>query len=163
MARPALAPEIHEASGAYVKDPQRRPKDIPKYIPGAPEMPAIVAENEQASWYWNWCCKVLDEAGVLTTACLPLLTVHSLDWAQCMWLYSQTKEGNVCTLGAAGQPVISPEAAQLHQFANRILKELNEFGLTPASKSKVIATKKEGVEDPFAEMLKRRMGGPSKN
>lgn len=157
MAKP-LAPEIHEASGAYVKNPQRRPKNLPAYVPGAPDMPPIVAENEQAAWYWNWCCRVLSEAGVLNTACLPLLTVHALDWAQAMWLYEHTKDGNVATIGATGGPITSPEAAQLHQYANRILKELTEFGLTPASKSKVIATKKEGEEDPFAEMLKRRMG-----
>ena len=47
MARPRTDPAILEASGAYAKNPNRRPVDMPVYIPGAPEMPPIVAENEQ--------------------------------------------------------------------------------------------------------------------
>jgi len=158
MARPRQDPAVLEASGAYAKNPNRRPKDMPKYIPGAPEMPSIVAANEQAVWYWNWCCSVLSEAGVLTTACLPLLTLHALDWSQAMWLYAHTAEGNIATIGAGGGPVVSPEAAQLHQFANRLLKELSEFGLTPASKSKIVAAGGKKEAEPFAEMLARRMG-----
>lgn len=157
MVRPRMAPEVLEASGAYAKNPNRRPKDFPVYIPGAPEIPDIVAANPQAVWYWNWCCTVLDEAGVLTTACLPLLTIHALDWAQLMWLYEQTKEGNVATIGATGGPITSPEASQLHLHANRFLKELGEFGLTPASKSKVVAAGGKKDVDPLAEMLARRM------
>jgi phage terminase small subunit len=131
---------------------------MPQYIPGAPEMPSIVAENEQAKWYWNWCCKVLDDAGVLTTACLPLLTLHALDWAQLMWLYEATKDGNIATIGATGGPITSPEATQLHAHANRFIKELSELGLTPASKSKIISAGKKKEPDSFAEMLARRMG-----
>ena len=158
MARPRKDPAVLEAAGAYVKNPNRRPVNMPVYIPGAPEMPAIVSENDQAVWYWNWCCTVLSEAGVLTTACLPLLTIHSLDWAQAMWLFEHTKDGNVATIGATGGPVISPEAAQLHQYANRLLKELSELGLTPASKSKIISAGKKVEPDSFAELLNRRMG-----
>lgn len=146
-----------EASGAYAKNPNRRPKDLPQFVPGAPDMPEIVANDSNASWYWNWCCQVLSEAGVLTTACAPLLTIHALDWAQLMWLYEITKDGNVGTIGATGGPITSPEASQLHLHANRFLKELTEFGLTPASKSKIVATAAKKESDPFAEMLARRM------
>ena len=120
-------------------------------------MPSIVESSEQAAWYWNWCCQVLSEAGVLTTACAPLLTIHALDWAQLMWLYEHTKEGNVATIGATGGPITSPEASQLNLHAGRFLKELTEFGLTPASKSKVVAVAAKKESDPFAEMLARRM------
>ena len=154
MGRPRIDPAILEASGSYEKNPGRRPKDMPIFIPGAPPMPAIVAENEQAAWYWNWLCEVLSEANVLTTACMPLLTIHSLDWAQLMWLYSETKDGKVRTV----EGKVSPEAAQLHQHANRFLKELSELGLTPASKSRIIAGKLKVEPDSLSEMLARRMG-----
>ena len=162
MARPRTDPAILEASGAYAKNPNRRPVDMPVYIPGAPEMPPIVAENEQAVWYWNWCCSVLSEAGVLTTACLPLLTIHALDWAQMMWLFSHVQDGNVSVHTPAGGETTSPEAKQLHAHCNRFLKELSEFGLTPASKSKIIAAGGKKEADPLAEMLARRMR-PSPN
>ena len=157
MGRPRQDPAVLEAAGAYKNHPNRRPKDMPQFIPGAPDMPSIVESSEQAAWYWNWCCQVLSEAGVLTTACAPLLTIHALDWAQLMWLYEQTKEGNVATIGATGGPITSPEASQLHLHANRFLKELTEFGLTPASKSKIVATAAKKESDPFADMLARRM------
>lgn len=157
MGRPRIDPAILEASGAYANHPNRRPVNMPKYVVGSPAMPSIVAENEQAKWYWNWCCQVLSEAGVLTTACLPLLTIHCLDWAQMMWLFSETRDGNVSTVGASGSLVSSPAATQLHQHANRFLKELAEFGLTPASKSRIIAGGSKAEADPLAEMLLRRM------
>lgn len=158
MARPRTDPAILEASGAYAKNPNRRPKDMPQYVVGAPEIPSIVAENEHATWYWNWCCQVLGDAGVLTTACAPLLTMHALDWAQLMWLYEECKEGQVATIGATGGPITKPEATQLHMHANRFLKELTEFGLTPASKSKIVAAGGKKEAEPFAELLARRMG-----
>lgn len=158
MARPRTDPAILEASGAYAKNPNRKPVDMPKYIQGAPEMPSVVSENEQAAWYWNWCCQILGDAGVLNTACLPLLTIHALDWAQLMWLFTETKDGNIAT----PEGKVSPEAAQLHQHANRFLKELSEFGLTPASKSKIIAVAGKKEPDSFAELLARRMG-PKQN
>lgn len=157
MARPRQDPATHEASGAYAKNPNRRPKDMPIFIEGAPDMPPIVEENEHASWYWDWCCKVLSEAGILTTACAPLLTIHALDWAQLMFLYDYTKNGNVSSIGSSGTSVTSPEASQLHHHATRFLKELTEFGLTPASKSKIVATAAKKESDPFADMLARRM------
>jgi len=157
MARPRKDPAILEASGAYAKNPNRRPKDMPQYVVGAPDMPSIVSENEHATWYWNWCCQVLGDAGVLTTACAPLLTMHALDWAQLMWLYEECKEGQVATIGATGGPIAKPEAAQLHMHANRFLKELTEFGLTPASKSKIVAASPKKETDPFVEFLARRM------
>lgn len=157
MARPRNAPEIQEASGAYVKDPQRRPKDIPVYIPGAPDMPPNVADDPLAAWFWNWACTVHGESGVLTTAMLPYLTFMALDWARCMWLYEHTKEGNVSTIGATGGPITSPEAAQLHLYANRLVKLIIEGGLTPASRSKVMTVGGKKEAEPLAEMLARRM------
>lgn len=158
MARPRKDPAILEASGAYVLHPERRPKDMPQYEPGAPEMPPAVAQNENAAWYWNWCCKILGEAGVLTKAYEPMLTMHALDWAQMMWLYEECKEGSVATIGATGGPITKPEATQLHMFANRFLKELTEFGLTPASKSKIVSAGGKKEAEPFAELLAKRMG-----
>ena len=156
MGRPPIAPEIHEASGAYAKNPQRRPKDMPKFIPGAPEMPPCVEADVEAAWYWNWICEILDEAGVLTTSCFPLLTIHVAKWPQILHLVELTKDGNVVSHGAKGKS-ISPEAAMLNQLYALFLKELNEFGLTPASKAKVTSSGGKKDEDPFAAMLTRRM------
>jgi len=163
MGRKSLDPAIHEASGAYAKNPQRRPKEAPKFVPGAPDVPHDIVADEHAYWYWNWCCEVLSDSGILTKALLPFLVIQCKDWSQLMWLYEATKEGNVSTMTSKGSLATSPEASQLNQYANRFLKELSESGLTPASKSKIISSGKSRDEDPFAEMLQRRMGGPSKN
>lgn len=157
MGRPRQDPAVLEAAGAYKNHPSRRPKDMPQFIPGAPDMPEIVANNPEAAWYWNWCCQVLSECDVLTTAYLPILTVNALDWAQCMWLYEHNREGNVSTIGATGGPITSPEASQLHLYANRIVKVLSEFGLTPSSKSKVASAGGKKEVEPLAELLARRM------
>ena len=141
MARPRKDPAVLEASGAYAKNPNRRPKDMPAYIPGAPEMPEIVSENDQASRQWNHCCSVLGDANVLTTAYCTLLTVHSMDYARYALLI-----------------VSDPESPEVNLIVNRILKQIAEMGMTPASKTKVTAVVGKKEPDSFAEMLARRMG-----
>ena len=146
--------QANELAGTYIDNPARDPskKDFVAHVKGAPEMPQVVKDDPYASWYWNWAITILEEQGILTTACMPLLTLHCLDWAQAMHLYHKVKSCSVSSFD--NRP--TPEAIQFHKYVTRLLKELTEFGLTPASQSKVVVHQKANEDDPFVDLLKRR-------
>jgi P27 family predicted phage terminase small subunit len=151
--RKPLATTIKESSGALKKNPQRRNKSEPKAKPGHPEMPAIVAEDKEASECWREVCDTLSEMGVLTTADKALMIAYCLDYSQFVHLWHVVKGGNVTQMNQKTGVSLSPEAGQIHKYADRILKRQAELGLTPSSRSRLHVAKQE-EENPFQEWLR---------
>jgi P27 family predicted phage terminase small subunit len=149
--RKPLASAIKEASGAYVKDPQRRNKEEPKAKRGWPEAPAFVVENVVAHRRWKWVCKQLDEMALLTVADEGLIAGYCIDYAMMVMLVEHIKDG-VSIMNDKGGVVGKPEASHFHKFADRIMKREAELGLTPSSRSRLRAPQ-EDEEDPFQEWL----------
>jgi P27 family predicted phage terminase small subunit len=154
--RKPLPSALHEASGAYAKNPQRRNREEPKPTAGIPEKPDIVANDQVASACWDRVCKKLIDMGTMTIADEDLLTIYCLDWSQLVWLQEVLREGNVTEVNGNGNRVSSPEAANYHKYAARIQKAQVELGLTPSSRSRIRAPQAE-ENDPFQEWLKEAM------
>jgi P27 family predicted phage terminase small subunit len=154
--RKPLASAVHEQSGAYAKNPQRRNKNEPKPSPGWPDMPEIVKLDQKASECWDRVCKNLDDMRVLTKAELDILTCYCLDWSQFCWLWEACKEGNVACYDDKGKAIVSPAANQIHKYADRLLKRQSELGLTPSARTRLHAPQKE-EEDEFQQWMKRAM------
>ena len=72
--RKPRAIEVQEASGAFVKDPQRRPSSIVKADKEAPRMPKVIKNDKVASEVWDETCEVLRESGILSKTDTHLLT-----------------------------------------------------------------------------------------
>ena len=66
------------------------------------------------------------------------------------------KVGNFSKVYDKGNSSQSPEAQQVHKYAEKLIKLMAELGLTPSSRSRLRVEGKQ-EEDPFAEFLKRRM------
>lgn len=157
--RKPVATAIHEASGAYEKNPQRKREHEPILPLGAPEMPPMVKENAKASEHWLWCCGQLAEMRVLTKADMALLTVHCLDWSQLCWLWEQVKEGNVSYKDADGNVKPLPAATVIARTVERIMKQLPEFGLTASARSRLVAPKKPDDANPLEAWRSKRITG----
>lgn len=155
--RKPLASAVHEQSGAYAKNPQRRNKNEPKPPIGWPDMPDIVKADQKAAECWNRICRSLDEMRILTKAEQDLIACYCLDYSQFCWLWEQVKEGNVGDFDDKGRAAVSPAASQIHKYADRLLKRQAELGLTPSARSRLHAPKKE-EEDEFQQWMKRAMG-----
>ena len=153
MGRKPLSTATKEASGAFVKDPQRRNHDEPTPIVGRPPMPASVEEDQVAKDCWNRVCDELQAMRVLTRADVFLLEQYATNYSQWRWLSQMVREGNCRDIGNKGNVVTSPEAQQVHKYADRLLKILVELGLTPSARTKIkVVTAKD--DDPFSEWLK---------
>lgn len=154
--RKPLPTATKEASGAFIKDPQRRNELEPKAIPGCPAMPEHIAKDSVARECWGRVTKTLYDLGILTLADSEILEAYCIDYSQWRWLSEYVKEGNCRELSDKGSASTSPEAQQVHKYADRLARRMVELGLTPSARSRIQIAKK-GEADPFTEFLQRRM------
>jgi P27 family predicted phage terminase small subunit len=154
--RKRLSSAVHEQSGAYAKNPQRKNHNEPKPPPGWPDMPDIVRADQKAAECWFRICKTLDDMRVLTKAEQDLIACYCLDYSQFCWLWEQCKEGNVATVDGNGKSMVTPASSQIHKYADRLLKRQAELGLTPSSRTRLHAPKQD-EQDEFQAWMQRAM------
>lgn len=157
MPRRPIASAIHEQSGAYAKNPQRRNKNEPKPKLGWPDMPDYVEADDKARACWFQVCSALESMSILAVTDTHIIASYCMDYSQWQWLNEMVKEGNVTDIKGNGEVKVSAYESQLHKYADRILKRQAELGLTPSSRVKLHAPKKE-EEDEFQAWMKRAMG-----
>lgn len=143
-----------EANGAYRKDPQRRNKHEPKPPPGSPEMPVWIGEDDIAKRCWDTTCKLLSAMQILTEADTHPIAAYCSDFAQWYRLRHIVSDGNVSQMTEQGDKV-KVEAVQVHKYQDRMFKFWSEYGMTPSSRSRLIAKQAEDEDDPFSELIAR--------
>lgn len=129
-------------------NPGHRPinENEPKPDPGA-EMPADL--SPQAAEIWPQIAEQLQRAGVLTQIDAPALALYCEAYAR--WKDANDK---VVKLGAVvrspnGFPMQSPYLPIANKAFEQMRRMLIEFGMTPASRSKVTAVGKSGPKNRF--------------
>jgi P27 family predicted phage terminase small subunit len=153
--RKPKATATKEASGAFRKNPQRKNKAEPLPKRGWPVKPPHIAECEIASPQWDGLCKTLDEMNILTVADQSLLALYCQTYAEWMKLQRHVKEHGCSIMNDKGNVSQSPEAVQVHRYADRLLKMMAELGLTPSSRSRIKVPEQSDDDDPFTELLSR--------
>ena len=148
----------HEASGAYVKNPQRRNKREPVAPTGPLEMPNWVREDDIARQCWEQTVCIIGAMKILTQADLHPVAGYCSDFAQWFRLRAMIEQGNVSQMTEHGDKV-KVEATQVHKYQDRMFKFWGEYGMTPSSRSRLIAAQAEDEEDNFEALLSRLGGG----
>lgn len=156
--RPRKPSAVHEASGAYRKDPQRRNQYEPKAPEGWPERPDWMDGDDVAAHCWQRTCELLDEMGLISKADEHAIEGYCSDYSQWRFLRDECKLGNIADVHQTGRRS-TPEVTQLHRYQDRMHKFWTEYGLTPASRSKLIAKQAGEDEDPMKELLARMRPG----
>ena len=122
------------------------------YLPTPPDW-----LSERAREYWGEIGAVLLAMRLTTIAdgpALQLLTEALAEWAEARQIVHQ--QGLTYTTTSKMGEVIPhprPEVSMAADAWRRALRMLSEFGLTPASRSKVSALGEEEGPDPFAQMM----------
>lgn len=153
--RKPKATAVKEASGSFRKDPQRKNKHEPMPRRGWPVKPEHIEACDIASPQWDELCRTLDEMNILTVADKSLLALYCQTYAEWMKLQRHVKEHGCTTFNDKGNASQSPEAIQVHRYADRLLKMMAELGLTPSSRSRIKAPERQDEDDPFSELLAR--------
>lgn len=140
-------------------NPSKRPinKNEPKPPKGVPSTPKHF--NKQERYWFKVLGERLDGMGVITSLdgmALELLVGAYIEWRRHRDVIDQEGD-SYKTTSADGSVMIRPhpQVAMMADAWKRVCKMQAEFGMTPASRSKV-EIKAPGEEDPFAEFLKAR-------
>lgn len=152
--RKPRAIEVQEASGAFVKDPQRRPSSIVKADKEAPQMPKVIKNDKVASEVWDETCEVLRESGILSKTDTHLLTHYVLtyaEWVKCAEHIQ--KHGHEDGTGKT-----SPQSTAYFKLATQHTKLLPELGLSPSSRARLsvagVADEKKEDEEDMMSLIK---------
>jgi P27 family predicted phage terminase small subunit len=95
--------------------------------------------------------------GLLTEIDRAALAAYCQCWAR--WVQAEEAmrdpEHKMVTLTDSGYPVVTPWINVANTAMKQMLRYLTEFGMTPASRSKVTAASEE-EDDPYEEFIKRK-------
>ena len=134
---------VKEGQNSFQRHPERRNAGEPQAKRGRPVKPAHIETSEVASMQWDELCDTLDELNILTTADRSLLALYCQTYAEWMKLQQHVAEHGATIFNDKGNASQSPEAIQVHRYADRLLKMMAELGLTPSSRSRLVAPKQE--------------------
>ena len=127
---------ISEASGAFDKNPSRRPKNIINGDKRLPLAPDFVIADETAHNVWNETVDVLKDCGILSKTDTHLLTAYVTTYSEWIKCYKHVsvhghKDENDKT---------SPESVALFKLSASHQKLLAELGLSPSSRARLSVT-----------------------
>lgn len=93
--------------------------------------------------------------GLLTSADADAVAVYCQVAVRYQQATAEVAEQGLTVLTPNGYPVINPALAVVNKCIQQMQRMLSEFGMTPASRSR-ISVPEAAVEDPFDEFLARR-------
>lgn len=160
--RPRKASEVHKQSGAYKINPKRENKREPKPKSQAPPKPDCVKSDAIANKKWISLCKLLDEIGLLANTDGELLELFCITFSQYRRLLVQVNTSGFTLISKDGDGVTvkrNPIMVEYKAAADMLRRLIPEFGLSPASRTRLVAvTAEDRKEDPFQAWLKRSGG-----
>jgi P27 family predicted phage terminase small subunit len=131
------------------------PKNEPTPERGIPDAPAILSPEARAQW--DKVSTILDDANVLTVMDADALAIYCEAYARWVKATDDVHTFGMVIYTPNGYPVQSPWLSIANQAAAQMVKMLVEFGMTPASRSRVTAHGDEG-EDPMEAFLRGKQG-----
>jgi P27 family predicted phage terminase small subunit len=144
MANPRKPTALKLISGTAQKC--RMNKNEPTPETEAPEIPGHLSGEAKAEW--ERIVPGLLDAGLLTRIDRAALAGYCVSWGRHVDAENEITAGGMTITTPNGMTQASPFIAISRQEREIMKKFLLEFGLTPASRSKVTATPKEKTADP---------------
>ena len=128
-----LATKVKEENGSFKKDPQRANHREPPSSSSEPKLPRHLCKN--AKRIWKQACGVLREMGMLSNTDSHLLEHYSICYAEYLKLYEIVQQqGHISDSGNS----VSPASTAMTRLASEHIKLVNELGLTPASRGRLV-------------------------
>ncbi len=159
MGRKPMSSAVAKQKGSYINQPGRENKDEPKPPKGWPTMPETVGVDPLAVKKWNETCELLDEMNVLSRADETLLELFCINHSQYIALLKKVREQGIIAemVNHRGETILkrSPYQSEFARIADRQVRILAEFGLTPSSRTRVAAIRDTKTESSFDKWLDR--------
>ena len=129
-------------------NPSKRP--LPTNEP-QPELGADMPDwlSDEAKAHWGVVSKQLHDVGVLTKMDGVALGLYCEAFARWKHANEQVIKCGPVVKAPSGFPVQSPFLSIANKAWEQMLRILLEFGMTPASRSRVVSAKQEDEESPY--------------
>lgn len=134
--------------GTLRKD--REPESPVELEPGIPEPPEGM--GDEARRCWDRLVPVLVTVRILTVIDREALVMLCNSWAHYWYLQGVVEEEGFTYTSAKGNVLQHPAVSSMNKALENCLRLAREFGLTPASRSRIEALPKP-PEDPSREFL----------
>ena len=128
----------------------------PKPRTQKPKMPAHL--NEAARVEWKRLARELATMRILTSADADALAMYCETYVRWVEASKALADGGMVTVTENGYPILSPYISIVNQCLRTMKTLLTEFGMTPASRSRIQVPEGK-AEDPFDDFLNRRSSG----
>ena len=149
MSRP-LPTALKEQRGSFKKNPQRRTTGEPQAT-GKPVKPRHL--DSMASKEWGRITKLLDSMGVLSASDAPAIEQYVHAYSSWRKAIARIQQGDTTP---EGQVYSSAAVRECREYADQVRRYLIEFGMTPASRTRVRAVTEKAETDWFTEALRNR-------
>ena len=116
-----------------------------------PSPPDVVTGNDIALEEWNRVSPLLWEAGLLSKLDVTALAMYCLSFALHVRAETELKDQPLIITSASGNDIKNPLLSISSMALANMLKVGRQFGMTPASRSKVTVKKIKKGKDPWAE------------
>jgi len=134
-------------------------KDEPEFekeeqVPAPPPYLSTYAKKE-----WKRLAPMVFEIGLLTKGDYSAFAAYCQNYHR--WVEAEKgirKRGTLTTIDENGKEAVIQEVKIANEAMKLMLKFAKEFGLTPASRTGVVAEKSVESENPFAKFLSRTSG-----
>ncbi len=159
--RPKSNPKLLEASGAYVKNPDRRPDESTaiKAIVGRPEPSILVQADELTLSIFNETCDILDSMSILNTSDRFLIEAYCLNSRELFYLTKQIQDNGHGQLKDDGTRVTCPNVVSWHKCMGTHVKLMSELGLTPQARMRMVAPEAKNNSTDKVTSLMDKLGG----
>ena len=140
--------KILEGNPGRRKLNKREPKPLRK----APRCPAWL--EDEARQEWRRLAKALEAMGVLTEVDMAVFAAYCQAYGRWKQAEDKIKDGNLVFLTPSGYPQQNPYLSIAQQNMKLMHSFASEFGLTPSSRSRIIAGIENGLShDEMDELL----------
>ena len=141
--RKPRAISVSEASGAFEKNPNRRPTNQINGDPRLPTAPDFVTADETALKVWNETVDVLKDCGILSKTDTHLLTSYVITYSEWTKVVK-----HVSVNGHRDEnDRTSPESVAMFKLAAAHQKLLAELGLCPSSRARLSVASSAEVKE----------------
>lgn len=144
-----------KARGSWLAD-TRADGDVPLFPVDEPSCPSWLVPEAKAEW--RRVVKYLMDAGLLAKANRAALTAYCICWGELHEAEKEVQEGGAVLTSAKGFKYPSPWLNIRNGALTTLVKLAAEFGMTPASASRVTASKEQAEEKPDGKSKERFFG-----
>lgn len=148
---PPLPSAVKRARGTYRP---HRARGEPVAVPGRPKPPDFLGDDARREW--NRIVPLLEQRGLLELVDRAILTGYCQAWGEIAEASRTLAEQGTTTIGPKGQLVAHPELRRLEVARQALRQYAQEFGLSPAARSRVTTSPAGAVDSPAAAARRRR-------